>query len=129
MNDVWKMFNFFTDDEVLPIDTKSTNMSNIVTCNNLPADFETIFDEQAPLIDIGNNKSDSVMLLDVQNDEICEAQNISDNKSEIYNEVVKTVQESSMPFNHIYCTNPNKKPKKTSNEKIVSKSVCEENFC
>ena len=34
------------------------------------------------------------MLLDVQNDEICEAQNISDNKNEIYNEAVKTVQES-----------------------------------
>ena len=122
MNDVWKMFNFFTDDEVLQVDTKSASIRNIVTCNNLPVDFVPIFDEYASLIKIGNNKSDRVMVLHVQNDEICEAKNISDKKCEIRNEVVETVRESknsaterdtqsSMPFDHFYCTNPNKKPK------------------
>ena len=29
----------------IPIETKSANMSNIVTCNNLLADFVPIFDK------------------------------------------------------------------------------------
>ena len=74
MNDIWKMFNFFTGDDVLPVDTKSASISNIVTCHNLPPDFVPIFDKYASLIEIGNNKSDSVMLLDGQNDEICETE-------------------------------------------------------
>ena len=129
MNDVWKMFNFFTDDEVLPVDKKSASISNIVTCNNLPTDFVPIFDGYASFIEIGSNKSDSIMLLDMQNDEICEAQNISVNKSEICNEVVETVQiskksatkcytQSSMIFDHVYCTNPNKKTKKRQMKKL-----------
>ena len=112
-------------------------------CNNLPADFVPIFDEYASLIEIGNNKSDSVMLLDGQNDEICETQNISDKKSEICNEVVETMKESKksttecdsqsiMPFNHVYCTNSNKKPKtqqmkKSSQNQFAKKTSVKRN--
>ncbi len=117
MNYIQKIFNFFTDDEVLPVYTENASISNIVTCKNLPADFVPIFDEYASLIEIGNNKSDSVMLLDVPNNEICETQNIADNKSEISSEVVEAVQESK------------KRATECGTQSSMSNSVCEKNFC
>ena len=79
------------------------------------------------------------MLLDGQNDEICETQNISDKKSEICNEVVETVRESknsaterdtqsSMLFDHFYCTNPNKKPKTRQMKKSCQNQFAKKTF-